>query len=66
MNVGGVEARPFGGIIIYNLLHAIRPSTSRLLLPHRLITRGFRLASLQPEAVNLETAFMRLTKGLVA
>ncbi len=35
-------------------------------LPNRLITQGFRLSSLQQEQVNLETAFMRLTKGLVS
>jgi ABC-2 type transport system ATP-binding protein len=35
-------------------------------LPNRLIAQGFRLASLQQEQVNLETAFMRLTKGLVS
>jgi ABC-2 type transport system ATP-binding protein len=35
-------------------------------LPNRLIAQGFRLASMQQEQVNLETAFMRLTKGLVA
>lgn len=35
-------------------------------LPSRLIARGFRIASLQQEQVNLETAFMRLTKGLVS
>jgi ABC-2 type transport system ATP-binding protein len=35
-------------------------------LPNRLIAQGFRLVSLMPEQVNLETAFMRLTKGLVA
>jgi len=35
-------------------------------LPNRLIAQGFRLLSLSPEQVNLETAFMRLTKGLVA
>lgn len=34
-------------------------------IPSRLIANGFRLASMQQEAVNLETAFMRLTKGLV-
>ncbi len=34
-------------------------------LPSRLIANGFRLASMQQEQVNLETAFMRLTKGLV-
>ena len=34
-------------------------------IPSRLVANGFRVASLQQEAVNLETAFMRLTKGLV-
>ena len=35
-------------------------------LPNRLIAQGFRISSLQQEQVNLETAFMRLTKGLVS
>ena len=35
-------------------------------LPNRLIARGFRLRALHQEQVNLETAFMRLTQGLVA
>lgn len=35
-------------------------------LPSRLIAQGFRVARIQPEKVDLETAFMRLTKGLVA
>jgi ABC-2 type transport system ATP-binding protein len=35
-------------------------------LPSRLIAQGFRISSMMPEQVNLETAFMRLTKGLVA
>ncbi len=35
-------------------------------LPSRLIAQGFRLSSMQAEQVNLETAFMRLTKGLVS
>jgi ABC-2 type transport system ATP-binding protein len=35
-------------------------------LPNRLIAQGFRLCSMQEEQVNLETAFMRLTKGLVS
>jgi ABC-2 type transport system ATP-binding protein len=35
-------------------------------LPNRLIAQGFRLTSMQQEQVNLETAFMRLTKGLVS
>jgi ABC-2 type transport system ATP-binding protein len=35
-------------------------------LPSRLVTQGFRVSSMQQEQVNLETAFMRLTKGLVS
>ncbi len=35
-------------------------------LPSRLIAQGFRVARIQPEKLDLETAFMRLTKGLVA
>ncbi len=35
-------------------------------LPSRLIAQGFRLSSMHQEQVNLETAFMRLTKGLVS
>ena len=35
-------------------------------LPSRLIAQGFRLRAMQEEQVNLETAFMRLTKGLVS
>ncbi len=35
-------------------------------LPNRLIAQGLRLTAMTPEQVNLETAFMRLTKGLVA
>jgi ABC-2 type transport system ATP-binding protein len=34
-------------------------------LPNILINQGFRLAEFTEEAVNLETAFMRLTKGAV-
>ena len=34
-------------------------------IPNRLIAQGFRISSMMPEQVNLETAFMRLTKGLV-
>ena len=35
-------------------------------LPARLVTGGFRLLAMHEEPVNLETAFMRLTKGMVA
>jgi ABC-2 type transport system ATP-binding protein len=34
-------------------------------VPQRLIQSGFRLTLLREEEVNLETAFMRLTKGMV-
>lgn len=34
-------------------------------IPQRLIQNGFRLTLLKEEEVNLETAFMRLTKGMV-
>ncbi len=35
-------------------------------LPNRLITAGFRINSMQQAEADLETAFLRLTKGLVA
>ena len=35
-------------------------------LPSRLIAQGFRISAIHQEKVNLETAFMRLTKGLVS
>ncbi len=35
-------------------------------LPNRLIAQGFRISAMHAEKVNLETAFMRLTKGLVS
>jgi ABC-2 type transport system ATP-binding protein len=35
-------------------------------IPSRLIAQGFRVARLTQEQVSLETAFMKLTKGLVA
>jgi ABC-2 type transport system ATP-binding protein len=34
-------------------------------IPHRLVVAGHRLTLLREEEVNLETAFMRLTKGMV-
>jgi ABC-2 type transport system ATP-binding protein len=34
-------------------------------VPQQLIQAGFRLTMLKEEEVNLETAFMRLTKGMV-
>src|SRR4051812_8759043 len=34
-------------------------------VPQRLVAAGYRLTLLKEEEVNLETAFMRLTKGMV-
>ena len=34
-------------------------------VPQRLVQNGFKLTLLKEEEVNLETAFMRLTKGMV-
>jgi ABC-2 type transport system ATP-binding protein len=34
-------------------------------IPQQLVTSGFQLTLLKEEEVNLETAFMRLTKGMV-
>jgi hypothetical protein len=34
-------------------------------IPSVLVNAGFRVAKFTEEPVNLETAFMRLTKGLV-
>ncbi len=39
--------------------------TNTARIAHTLITQGFALTRLEEEKVNLETAFMRLTKGLV-
>jgi ABC-2 type transport system ATP-binding protein len=34
-------------------------------VPQQLVSAGFKLTMLREEEVNLETAFMRLTKGMV-
>ncbi len=34
-------------------------------VPHKLVAAGYRMMMLKEEEVNLETAFMRLTKGIV-
>ncbi len=41
------------------------PGRSFTDLPNVLVNNGFRIVTFAEEAVNLETAFMRLTKGLV-
>jgi hypothetical protein len=35
-------------------------------IPNILVNHGYRMIQFAEESVNLETAFMRLTKGLVA
>src|SRR5205085_7240870 len=39
--------------------------TDYTFIPQRLVQNGFKLTLLKEEEVNLETAFMRLTQGLV-
>ena len=39
--------------------------TDYTFIPHRLMAAGYKLTLLKEEEVNLETAFMRLTKGMV-
>jgi ABC-2 type transport system ATP-binding protein len=34
-------------------------------VPNMLVNKGYRISKFAEEPVNLETAFMRLTKGLV-
>ena len=43
----------------------LAPEHDVALLAKRLVSEGFELTSLEEEKVNLETAFMRLTRGLV-
>ncbi|MBG80103.1 MAG: multidrug ABC transporter ATP-binding protein [Phycisphaerae bacterium] len=51
------------------MLEVVIESDAELPIPElasRLIAQGFRIKSFRPAEVNLETAFMRLTKGLVS
>ena len=51
------------------ILEVVIESDAELPIPElasRLIAQGFRIKSFRPAEVNLETAFMRLTKGLVS
>jgi len=59
-NVASVN--PNNGYLEVSLKDGIEDYT---FVPHRLIEAGYRLTMLKEEEVNLETAFMRLTKGLV-
>lgn len=59
---GVLRAEPREGYIRVTLdPEAADPSA----IAHALVSAGFRLMRLEEEKVNLETAFMRLTKGLV-
>lgn len=44
---------------------SLAPGGDSALIAEKLVQGGYRLVRLQEEPVNLETAFMRLTKGLV-
>ncbi len=59
---GVLEVEPVDGHIRVSLEPA---KGDPALIAHHLVTNGFRLTRLEEEKVNLETAFMRLTKGLV-
>jgi ABC-2 type transport system ATP-binding protein len=61
-----VDMNPHNGVMRIDV--TIDPDSGLMVseLPNRLIAQGFRITSMMPEQVNLETAFMRLTKGLVA
>src|SRR5687768_8977981 len=59
-NIESVE--PHNGYLQLSLRDGI---TDYTFAPHRLISAGYKLTLLKEEEVNLETAFMRLTKGMV-
>ena len=59
-SVEGVNAN--NGVMEVNIKTGV---TDWSFVPQRLIQAGYRLTLLKEEEVNLETAFMRLTKGLV-
>ncbi len=68
MKVPGVKrvelARERGEVILEVLLDS-DSATPVSELASRLVAQGFRVKSFHPAEINLETAFMRLTKGLV-
>ncbi len=53
------------GYVILHMLRMSRAPGNFTDIPNVLINNGFRVTHFQEEPVNLETAFMRLTKGLV-
>lgn len=65
LEVAGDAAPPPGALLRLTLHEEAASGGTVSDLPNRLINAGFRLTRLAEEPVNLETAFMRLTKGLV-
>ena len=61
--ITGPEAGDFGARLDISL--AADTSLAVSDLPNMLVNNGFRIRAFSEESVNLETAFMRLTKGLV-
>ena len=63
----GIESAELSRGDIKVVLDPARTDSAEILaqVAHSLVTKGFALTRLEEEKVNLETAFMRLTKGLV-
>ncbi|MCH2132269.1 MAG: ABC transporter ATP-binding protein [Phycisphaerales bacterium] len=61
-----VELTRERGEVVLEVLVDTESDTPISELASRLVAQGFRLKSFRPAEVNLETAFMRLTKGLVS
>jgi ABC-2 type transport system ATP-binding protein len=61
-NVTSVELSPTNGHLIVALRGGVEDYS---FIPQKLVAGGFQLVLLKEEEVNLETAFMRLTKGAV-
>lgn len=59
------DATSIRGAKIIHLAFEDAPGASFTDIPNLLVNAGFRLTKFTEEPVNLETAFMRLTKGLV-
>ncbi len=62
---GEISSETGNPLRIIHIDYEEAPGRSYTDLPNVLINNGFRLEQFSEEAVNLETAFMRLTKGLV-
>ncbi len=63
---GGAGGKRNGAAVkVIHLVYEEAPGQSFTDLPNILVNKGFRITKFTEEPVNLETAFMRLTKGLV-